>query len=833
MSTDNNLMSKQKSKIASILLVVIMIVNLIPITLVENSIKINKAHADPTGISDGLTATNTTLANVYNSITKFFESESFFNDLLEASLKEVAKAALREMTTSTVNWINSGFEGKPLYFENPKSFYLSLRDQQVQTFIDEIGYDSVKYPFGQGYALGLIDSVSRKFEDNARYSLNEAIEATSPGSTAEDFYEDFEVGGWDAFLSMATIPANNPIGFQYEAQKEIEERTRGTEPSQAEILKEKVNQGLGFLSPQECTAEGYVGPAEEPWLYPPYIPPLDDSLVYDQAYDDAYEEYLADFGAGYEDETALNQDAHDYAVSIATETANDAINQNEETEAQYLEDKNADLEAYNTAHTCPEDKWIDRTPGYVVADQITSALGSNWTQSELGAAVGSSLSAVFDALFNELFDKGLSLLSDGTEAVTEDLWNYEGLTLGGSDSDDTLIGGSSWSSTADVVVDLYEKLVSGTGGDATKTDIARTAAEADLLRTTLTQTQQLPQKMFELDECIPGMNYKWEERSDKAFQRETQKLVRKANKDNDNASEAENALNTLETDYGIAKTEMTLRMIDSNIPSATTMNDVVASITGAKFESSTYFDLLIERSTTVSRLNSMRASLLAGTPEEELIPQYIALMSKITTDASLENAKLTLDTINDKIVELGEMKTQCEYERANVATLVPDDIGLISAISGGGVTLESWVPGFPDIVVTSIYDGGGEEKTEDELRDDLINEIEDEGCGFFDFSCSEDEMTSSVNDLNFEGLQYVNILVFDGDVSVWNALKEYAFFGSAFYGSISLSAEENYFCQQLLSNVNEDNVYRSIDVNIQCTDFYHGTLSDYFIDYKY
>ena len=76
MSTDNNLMSKQKSKIASILLVVIMIVNLIPITLVENSIKINKAHADPTGISDGLTATNTTLANVYNSITKFFESEN-------------------------------------------------------------------------------------------------------------------------------------------------------------------------------------------------------------------------------------------------------------------------------------------------------------------------------------------------------------------------------------------------------------------------------------------------------------------------------------------------------------------------------------------------------------------------------------------------------------------------------------------------------------------------------------------------------------------------------------------------------------------------------------
>ena len=222
---DNNLMSKKKSKLASLILIVIIVVNLVPVTLIESGFKIKKAYADPTGISDGLTATNTALANVYNSITKFFESESFFNDLLEAALKEVAKAALREMTTSTVNWINSGFEGRPLYFENPKSFYLGIRDQQVQTFIDEIGYDSIKYPFGQEYAMGLIDSVSRNFEDNARYSLNEAIEATHPGSTAEDFYEDFEVGGWDAFLSMSTIPSNNPIGFQYEAQKEIAERT--------------------------------------------------------------------------------------------------------------------------------------------------------------------------------------------------------------------------------------------------------------------------------------------------------------------------------------------------------------------------------------------------------------------------------------------------------------------------------------------------------------------------------------------------------------------------------------------------------------------------------
>ncbi len=724
-----------------------------PVSKINNHVVKNIASAE--GPSDVATATNTSLALTFDSLSKFFQKESFFNDLLEATLKEIAKAALREMTTSTVNWINSGFEGKPLYFENPKSFYLSIRDQQVQTFIDEIGYDSIKYPFGQDYAFGLIDSVSRTFEQNARYSLNEAIEATHPGSTAEDFYEDFSIGGWDAFLSMATIPANNPVGFQYEAQKEIEKRTEGTEQSPAEIVKAKVQQGLGFLSPQECTAVGYVGKAEQPFLYPPFIPPLDDSLAYDDAYNDAYDEYVADFGAAYEDETALHNDASDYATSIATEIGNDAINQNEEAEAQYIADKATGLVEYNTAHTCPEDKWIDRTPGYLVANQITSALGSNWTQSELGSAVGSSLSAVFDALFNELFDKGLAKLSDGAETITEDFWNYNGLTLGGSGADDILIGETSWQNTADIVVDLHAKLngltIGGAGGVeiTTPSDIERTSEEVEILRQTLLKTQTLPEKMQDLDECLPGMNYDWEKRANRAFDRETQKLVRKANKDNDNADDAEAALATLETDYGIAKTNMQLRVIERNIPSATIMGDLVASLTDTKFTSTTYFDLLIGKSSTLARLNSMKVQLDTGTPEEELIPQYLAITSKISTPTTIADSQLNLDTLVDTLEKIDTLKDQCQTERQNIATLVPGDTELDNALNNPTLV---WV------IFTHV------------LLPDTIELI---------------------------------------------------------------TQEQNFYCQEYLEGVNQKNVYRLIDVELVCGDFYSGTLSDYFIDYTY
>ena len=47
---DYNLMHKKKSKLASLMLIVFVIVNLIPVTLLESGIKTNKVYADPTGV---------------------------------------------------------------------------------------------------------------------------------------------------------------------------------------------------------------------------------------------------------------------------------------------------------------------------------------------------------------------------------------------------------------------------------------------------------------------------------------------------------------------------------------------------------------------------------------------------------------------------------------------------------------------------------------------------------------------------------------------------------------------------------------------------------------
>ena len=55
---------------------------------------------------------------------------------------------------------------------------------------------------------------NNKFQDNARYSLNELIQSTNPEFTAETFQQDFSQGGWNAWTAMTQVPANNPLGFK-------------------------------------------------------------------------------------------------------------------------------------------------------------------------------------------------------------------------------------------------------------------------------------------------------------------------------------------------------------------------------------------------------------------------------------------------------------------------------------------------------------------------------------------------------------------------------------------------------------------------------------------
>lgn len=305
-------------------------------------------------------------------------------ETIKQFLMAIARKLLDKITQSTINWINSGFRGKPLFVENPESFFTDIAKQQLKSLVGDIGYDPVRFPFGKDYALNLIDQSKRTFEQNAQYTLSqynltpEEIEFRNSSMGA---------GGWSQFLRNTQYPQNNFLGFNILADQEYAERISG-ESSPIQKVKDTIQQGMGFLSPEVCKSN----PEWDPEKIEQGIP---------------------------ESELPPYNPTPGMQISIYNEIYKKQV-------------ETAKL-AFNTRYGCKEGPSAT-TPGSQVANSIMTALGSKQRQGELGAALGNSLATLFDALLNHFFNKGLTALSNTINPAPNPSindFNYFGDTGGG------------------------------------------------------------------------------------------------------------------------------------------------------------------------------------------------------------------------------------------------------------------------------------------------------------------------------------------------------------------------------------------------------------------
>jgi len=304
-------------------------------------------------------------------------------EVLKEVARTFAKRLLAQMTQATVNWINTGFHGSPLFLENPESFFKDIAKYEVQNFVNQIGYDPLHLPFGKGIALNTIDSYKRKLEDNAQYTLSKVI---NDPVLLNNYRNDFNIGGWNGFLINTQYPQNNYIGFQMMATEELARRLQGTTQNAAQKVQTVLDQGMGFLSPQICpTNSAYNNDINE------FLQPSFDEKEYDDAH--PYDPPQPDPGS--------DQNVLDYIKKYN------------------LDYSNAKTEWAKT-NDCPGGL-VSTTPGSVVGNQISKALGSSIDKTTLAAAVGGSISAILDSLLNKFF--GLV-----TEKTTGNLTGYGGLT---------------------------------------------------------------------------------------------------------------------------------------------------------------------------------------------------------------------------------------------------------------------------------------------------------------------------------------------------------------------------------------------------------------------
>jgi len=243
---------------------------------------------------------------------------------------QMAHVVLHQLTTSVVNWINTGFQGSPSFVSNPETFFVDAADQATGVFIANTG-PLAQYlcsPFSLDIRLSLALGQSQNYNQRYRCTLSTVIAAQtvnaqrlssgqigsvtvsqrSGGATIGSIQNgsilnnsgqlsvngqsvngtiataraanaantaavqgfisgNFYNGGMPAFLALTTEPQNNPYGASLQAQSDLQMKILAKQNSTNNDL----NRGAGFLSFQQCDT---VATANDP----------ESAVTYEQTY---------------------------------------------------------------------------------------------------------------------------------------------------------------------------------------------------------------------------------------------------------------------------------------------------------------------------------------------------------------------------------------------------------------------------------------------------------------------------------------------------------------------------------------------------------------------
>lgn len=163
---------------------------------------------------------------------------SFNNCILRPIGKIIIITLIRNIGSSIVNWVNSGFQGNPTFITDFEGMLTDTADQAIGTFIEGSDLGFLCNDFGFQIRIALALKYSQPFREQARCTLSDIGENISTNGGR----------GWDNLLAISTEPQNNVYGAYFIAETELAQRA-----AKAVGIKEKrVAIGQGFLDFETC-----------------------------------------------------------------------------------------------------------------------------------------------------------------------------------------------------------------------------------------------------------------------------------------------------------------------------------------------------------------------------------------------------------------------------------------------------------------------------------------------------------------------------------------------------------------------------------------------------
>jgi len=192
--------------------------------------------------------------SVFDPIDFVLEQDDLIKELaLDKVAFMVAKQAVSDMTNSIVQWINSGFEGSPMFVTDLEGYLTGIADQIAGQFIQGSDLGFLCSPFKLDVQLVLQQSYSQRFQQRSSCTLSGVV------GNMEQFLSgangSFSQGGWNGWFQLTQRQQNNPFGSYQLAQAELRARIVNARGQELELLRF----GDGFLSSKECTTKAGTG----------------------------------------------------------------------------------------------------------------------------------------------------------------------------------------------------------------------------------------------------------------------------------------------------------------------------------------------------------------------------------------------------------------------------------------------------------------------------------------------------------------------------------------------------------------------------------------------
>jgi len=318
------------------------------------------------------------LINIAEADEKQRKTEECFNGIAYT----LAKNQLTAMTRYTVNWVNTGFNGDPMYVRNLTNFTNNLEKDFLEREINTFTSTSQAFPYGSdfaqtainnyNYGSSSVDFLESLASDLTNYitipiskEVDDLTELQKAKIANDTFADDFLSGGWEGYVALTQEDKNNPIGFTMQASEFLEDQ----KVAQTNEVKEELQTNGGILSQKKCVKWQMYGDDGKPkhnTLASGLVVP-----IYGTSKKSAYD------------------------VCITYEVV---------------------------------------TPGSLIKDKVSTYLNSPERQLELADTINESLNALFTALISKFQNQGLSSLSAASDSY---VYSDANMGLGYGDNSET------------------------------------------------------------------------------------------------------------------------------------------------------------------------------------------------------------------------------------------------------------------------------------------------------------------------------------------------------------------------------------------------------------